>query len=156
VKVREGETVTHGSWLLEMHAAGDVLDIWEMSPGNGSVPGASFTLSLWSRQKALCDRMRAGFQPARYGELVTISDGVLEGELPLEGIRYPMERQMSGWILTTDRYTDLSSLRTEHVYHLASSPVDVMNYLALPAGFHYRITSAGESIGFDKAVARGD
>ncbi len=156
VAIRAGETVTHGSWLLEMHTAGDVLDIWEKSPGEGSVPGASFTLSLWLKQKAVCDRMRAGFQPARYGELVTISEGVLEGELPLEGIRYPMERQMSGWILTTDRYTDLSSLRTEHLYHLASSPVEILKYLALPAGFNFRITSDGESIGFDAAAARGE
>ena len=156
VKIRDGESVTHGSWLLEMRSAGDILDIWERSPKNGAVPGASFTLSLWSKQQNVCDRMRAGFQPARYGDLVSISGGVLEGELPLEGIRYPMQRQMSGWILTTDRYTDISSLRTEHVYHLAISPVDVVKYLALPAGFHFRITSAGESIGFDEAVARGE
>jgi len=31
-----------------------------------------------------------------------------------------------------------------------------MKYLALPAGFHFRITSAGESIGFDAGAARGD
>jgi hypothetical protein len=68
-----------------------------------------------------------------------------------QGVRYAMERAMSGWVLSTDRYDgDVRSLRVEHAYHITASRPDLACFLALPFGYWFDVDG---SVGFDAEAA---
>jgi hypothetical protein len=105
-------------------------------------------------QISLCDQYNAIHTPVSDDQLVVISEGVYEGD-PLEGVRYPSPKHMSGWWLTTDKYNgNPDTLKTEHIYHLVEKRPEVMKYLSLPYGFRFRTGGNIEDVWFDEKVAK--
>ncbi|WP_373657763.1 hypothetical protein [Acinetobacter baumannii] len=48
-------------------------------------------------QKECCDHYEEKIFPVELDQLVVVSNGVLEGEIPIEGVRYRSPKHMSGW-----------------------------------------------------------
>src|SRR5262245_46849436 len=120
--------------------AESVLEVWEprTDDGNLLVPGADFTLTCWRDQHQVCELLNAEFSPPDPDQMCAVSAGVMEGELPIEGVRYRAPGHMSGWYITTDRYSGhIADMRVEHCYHVTARRVDIVRYLALPAGHRF-------------------
>lgn len=156
--INTGETIQQGYWLLQARPtdAGD-LEIWELSAdGSGFVGNAGLTLKYWSEQQAVCAREGAIFQPPTATQKTAVSVGVVEGDLPLYGVRYVAPEHMSGWYFTSDRYSgNHKDLRVDHLYHVTAARPEVAKYVALPAGYGFTVTRAGEEVFFDETVLSG-
>jgi hypothetical protein len=154
VRILPGQTLLYGFSVTRFHDAGEGrLDLWESDfDPERFVPGVTRTLATWRDQHRACGEAGAEFAPPRPDALAAVSDGVLEGD-PVEGVRYPSSAPMSGWFLTTERYTgDVATMRCEHLYHVARARPDLVAYLALPGGFRFFAGPDG-GVWFDPAVA---
>ena len=147
IAIKAGETVRHGYWVLLMTAgAGGILDVWELAAdGSIYVRGAALALKYWIEQRAICEQSKVSFSPPSATQTAAISDGVMQGGLLVEGVRYPAPTQASGWFLTTERYTgDIKEMSVEHLYHVTAARPDLAKYLALPAGYRFEF---GDGLG---------
>jgi hypothetical protein len=149
--LKPGETMPYGYWLtrFEKSDAGEGLEVWEYNAeGLQFVKGASLTLTYWRDQHAICRAYAAEFQPPRPDTLTVISDGVLEGHT-VQGVRHLSPGGMSGWWITTDLFNgDVSTLKSEHTYHVTARRPDLAKFMALPPGFRYDL-AAHEDVWFD-------
>lgn len=152
-RIRDGETVNYGYWLVKFIQSGDALEGWEYTAGaTDFVRGVTLTVTYWRDQHATCARYQANFQPPRGDQFVAISLGVLEGDRVVYGVRYPSPEHMSGWWLTTDRYDgNVKSLKITHAYHVTSARPDLSHLIALPYGFCFDL-SEGERVWFDEGA----
>lgn len=106
-------------------------------------------------QKKCCDHYNAYFQPVSPEQLVVISEGIYEGVVPVEGVRYHSPEHMSGWWLTTDQYDgDIDSLKTVHFHHIAEHRPEIAMYMALPFGYRFQLGGSDENVWFDDDVAK--
>ncbi len=148
--IHPGQTLNYGYWLVKFQEIDDrTLEIWEYNAeGTGFVPGATLSLTYWRDQQLVCRQFNALFTPPRADKLAAVSDGVVEGD-PVQGVRYPSPEHMSGWWLTTGRYTgDVASLRVEHLYHITAARPDLARFLALPYGFRFAWEVEGRGEGY--------
>lgn len=92
---------------------------------------------ITSEMLDICNSNKVDPVPVLDSQLIIVSDGVFEGDL-VEGVRYPSPEYMSGWWLTTEKYNgDVTTLRTEHFFHLLEKRPDLIKYLVLPYGFRF-------------------
>jgi hypothetical protein len=104
-------------------------------------------------QKKCCEHYKAPFTPISAEQLVVISDGVYEREIPIEGVRYDSPSHMSGWWLTTDRYNgDTDSLNTVHYRHILEARPEIATYMALPFGYRFKLGGNDEHVWFDETI----
>lgn len=153
-ELKHGETMAYGYWLTKFVATDDHLEAWEYAAdASHFVPGITLTLTYWRSQHRVCQRLSAEFQPPRPDQVVVVSEGVLEGDQAVQGVRYPSPEHMSGWWFTTDRYRgDVGSLVKIHAYHLSAARPDLSSLLALPHGYRFDL-SKSEDIWYDEKVA---
>lgn len=157
--VMAGDKLSHGYWNLMLRGReDDDLDVFESNAeGNDYVRGADLTLRYWKEQSDTCRRLATAFFPPRPDQMAAVSPGVLEGDVPVWGVRYTAPPHMSGWYLTTETYSgDVSTLRVEHLYHVTALRPDLAPFLALPAGFRFEVTADGGSAKFDEGVLKED
>lgn len=110
--------------------------------------------TLEQTQRKCCEHYSAQFTPVNLDQLVVISEGVYEGDKPIEGVRYPSPEHMSGWWLTTDKYDgNTNSLKTVHYTHIIEERPEVAIYLALPSGYRFQLGGDDERVWFDEDVA---
>jgi hypothetical protein len=153
-KIREGETLNYGYWLVKFQAVNDdLLEVWEYNAdGSAFIQGGSLSLRYWRDQHQVCNAQSTEFNPPRPDKLTAISAGVLEG-LPVQGVRYPWQEHMSGWLLVTSRWDqDVRSLTNHHTYHVTAMRPDLARFLALPTGYRFE-ASEGHKVWFDEEVA---
>ncbi|WP_407477514.1 immunity protein Imm33 domain-containing protein [Acinetobacter baumannii] len=102
-------------------------------------------------QKECCDHYEEKFFPVELDQLVVVSNGVLEGEIPIEGVRYRSPKHMSGWWLTSDKYDgDIETLKNIHFTHILEKRPDLAIYMALPYGYRFILGGEEEHIWFDE------
>lgn len=105
-------------------------------------------------QQECCRHYNADFMPLGDELLVVISEGVYEGNVPIEGVRYPSPDHMSGWWLTTDGYNgDTDTLKTVHFHHIVEKLPEVAIYMALPFGYRFQLGGDEDCVWFDEDVA---
>lgn len=108
-----------------------------------------------SVQKECCAHYSAQFCPVSPEQLVVISDGVYEGVVPIEGVRYSSPDHMSGWWLTTRDYNgDVSTLKTVHYRHVQEKRPEIAIYMALPYGYRFQLGGEKEHVWYDEEAAR--
>ena len=154
-KLRPEETMRYGYWITEFRNSGEnTLETWEYNaPATNLVKGVSLTLRYWTDQHSICKQYSANFEPPTLDQVSVVSKGVFEG-LPVQGVRYPSDDQLSGWWITTDQYDgDINSLMNEHNYHITAARPDLAKYLALPAGFRFDLSSF-EDVWFEEEVEK--
>lgn len=153
VSIRPGEKIAYGSWTLLLEGGDDnTLQVTEYNHDtDGYIGGASFAMSLWDAQEEMTASNGAQCMRPSALQLVVISDGVIDGE-PVQGVRYHSPDHMSGWWLTSAKYSgDHRTLRKEHCIHLIASRKDLGAYLALPNG--YRFDSGSGRVWYDEEAA---
>jgi hypothetical protein len=151
--ISPGETLSYGYWLTKFEfLSPGLLEVWEYNAlATEFLRGASLTLTYWQEQHSVCQKYDAEFRPPRPDQLTVVSEGVLDG-LPVQGIRYLAPEGMSGWWITSDRYSgNISTLRHEHTYHVTAIRPDLAKFIALPVGFRYDLSSH-EDVWFDRDV----
>lgn len=154
VRLAGEETLSYGYWLTRFRAAlNNKLEVWEYNPtATEFVKGVTLTLQYWKDQHSMCAKYGGNFSPPRPEQLTVISAGVLEG-LPVQGVRYSSPDHMSGWWITTEDYDgDITNLRNEHTYHVTAARPDLAQYLALPNGFRFDL-STREDVWFESEIA---
>ena len=110
---------------------------------------------LLKLQEQCCDHYSARYSKIDSEQLVVISDGIYEGVVPVEGVRYPSPDHMSGWWLTTNQYDgNTESLRTVHFEHIVEYRPELAIYMGLPFGYRIFLGAAEENVWFDEAVAK--
>jgi hypothetical protein len=134
----DGETIKYGYWLTKVVLKDNKFNFWEYEPeATKFVPGINNTLFYWKAQHQICNKVGAFFSPPIPDQMITISDGVYEGD-DVEGVRYPSPDHMSGWWLTTDRYDgNIKSLKVVHAHHVTAKRPDLARFLALPYGYRF-------------------
>ncbi|WP_157201578.1 hypothetical protein [Massilia sp. Root418] len=115
-KIKPEETLAYGYWITKVRLEiSGRLNFWEYRPdAREYVPGISNTLRYWREQHEVCNAIGSVFSPPNAEQLITVSEGVFEGD-DVQGVRYRSPSHMSGWWITTDRYNGaLSSLKNVH------------------------------------------
>lgn len=154
-KLKPNETLGYGYWLIKFKKAGPkLLEVWEYNAqATKFIHGATRTLTYWRDQHKICEKFKGEFSPPSPGKLVVISEGILDGDNPVHGVRYPSPEHMSGWWLTTNRYNgNVESLKTTHLYHVTAARPDLAPYIAMPYGFRFEVGEQ-EDVWFDGKVA---
>ena len=155
--IRPDDKVSHGYWVLMLRNSPDGdLEVFESTAdGSDYVEGANLALRYWVEQSNVCRQAGAEFSPPRPDQKVATSVGVVEGELPVWGVRYTAPPHMSGWYLTTQGYSgEIKDLRVDHLYHVTSRRPDIVPFLALPAGFRFEVTNQGSRAFLDEQALR--
>lgn len=147
------DKVSHGYWLVQLRRREDGdFEVFESTADGGDfIRGGSLALHYWKEQSDVCRRFDAEFSPPRPDQKAAVSLGVLEGDIPVWGVRYPAPPHMSGWYLTTERFSgNVADLRVEHLYHVTAERADLAPFLALPPGFRFEVTKEGGTAAFDE------
>jgi len=82
-----------------------------------------------------------------------ISDNFSSGELPLNGLRHPLEGDTCGWYLWAGELSDATDFfKPLHVSHLIDGNAEVVRYLGLPPGWRFLIGDNHEDAWFDPTL----
>jgi hypothetical protein len=104
--------------------------------------------SVTVEQAAVCTRF--GVQPvaADPSAKVGISRSVRDGQIPLNGMRHPLEDGTTGWFIWAggEPSTDPDFFVPLHAGHLADWCPDVLPYLALPPGWRFLLAPGYEDV----------
>jgi hypothetical protein len=148
------ETLTYGSWLLKFRELRpNLLDVWERLPDQTYVRGAERAMRFVRVQREVCARYKSGFAPPIGDQLVVIDEGIYD--IPsVEGSRYAMNADNSGWILIRDGWKkNVDSFVNVHVYHLLERRPDLVRFLALPVGWRFFTDGREETVEFDPSIS---
>lgn len=152
----DGASLPAGYWEIVLQKQRNGLyEVLEWNPDRTQqVPGITSTATYELDQKSFCKAAGLSFSPPSATQMIAVSSGVLEREMPLEGIRYPAPPHMSGWYITTPKYDgNVDSMRVDHAYHLTAQRPELAKLLALPPGSWFVLHETHEEVGFDIAVA---
>jgi hypothetical protein len=85
---------------------------------------------------------------------VGIALNVKSGQLPINGLRHPVEGDSSGWYIWAGEELDSSPdfFKPLHVEHLHEWCPDAEKYLSLPPGWRFLIAGDYEDVWFDKSL----
>ncbi len=105
-------------------------------------------------QQECCEHYSSNYTPTELEQLVVISDGIYEGAVPVEGVRYPSPSHMTGWWLTTDNYNgDVDTLQSVHFRHIVEKRPELAIYMGLKPGYRFLLGGKDEHVWFDEKVA---
>ena len=110
---------------------------------------------MWAKQqKALSARWASPFVESAMTDLAGVSQTALRLEMPLNGLRHPVEGTNCVWFLWGGQ--DLSDasdfFEPCHVSHVAERLPLLMPYLGLAPGWRFLVTSDYEDVWFDEAL----
>jgi len=106
-------------------------------------------------QVEVCLRHNVEFSVAEPSSKLGISEGALQGEQPLNGLRHPPENGTCGWYIWGGRDfppEDADFFKPMHVSHLSMSCPAVVPYLGLPPGWRFLIAPDYEDVWFDASL----
>ncbi|WP_157949017.1 immunity protein Imm33 domain-containing protein [Neorhizobium huautlense] len=106
-------------------------------------------------QVEVCLRHNVEFSVAEPSSKLGISEGALQGEQPLNGLRQPPENGTCGWYIWGGRDfppEDADFFKPMHVSHLSVSCPAVVPYLGLPPGWRFLIAPGYEDVWFDASL----
>ena len=112
--------------------------------------------NLIAQQKEICLRFGAQYEPAASNLMLGISKNFLSGELPLNGLRHPLEGQSCGWFLWAGaEFSEATDFfKVWHVHHLVESRPDVAKYLGLAPGWRLLVANDHEDVWFDSKLLK--
>lgn len=105
-------------------------------------------MNTQNEQVEVCNKYGVIFLASPENSILGISKNVKEGILPINGIRYPNEKDTCGWyIWAGEELSDSPDFFVPlHVKHLADWCPLVIKYLGLPIGYRFLITPDYEDI----------
>jgi hypothetical protein len=108
-------------------------------------------LALRQAQIDMCKAVGVEFHECHLGEKVGISQTALDGELPLNGMRYPEENGTTGWYLWgSEQFSeDKNFFIPLHAGHLEQKCALALKFLSLPPGWRFLTDGSYEDVWFD-------
>lgn len=105
-------------------------------------------------QQLICKKHNSPFVGAPGYLKVGISLNVKEGVQPINGVRYPLEGDTSGWYIWAGEEfsADPNFFVPLHIEHLSAWCPDVIKYLGLAPGWKFLIAPGHEDVWEDKTV----
>jgi len=104
-----------------------------------------------SHQRRICTEHGATWDPPLPDTKLGIARNVLEGLVPINGLRHRSAEGMSGWYIWAGEA--LSSANDFfvplHVWHLADWCPQAIPYLGLPPGWRFLLAHGTEDVWFD-------
>lgn len=109
--------------------------------------------SIEEVQKALCEKFEAEYLPSPRGLKIGIASNVIDGLLPINGVRHPPEGDTTGWYVWAggEPSDDPDFFKPLHVEHINDVCPAISGYLGLAPGWRFLIDTNGyEDVWFDK------
>ena len=106
-------------------------------------------------QQELCEKYGASYREADLTEIVGVSQGVLEGIEPINGLRHPSSETTSGWYLWTGELSEsVDFFKPIHTNHLLEIRPELAKYMGLPPGWRFLIepSSSYEDVWQDQSL----
>ena len=104
-----------------------------------------------SDQRRICTAYGETWNPPLPDTKIGIAKNVLEGLVPINGLRHPPSEETSGWYIwagaTLSSADDFFS--PLHVSHLGDWCPQAVPYLALPPGWRFLLAHGNEDVWFD-------
>ncbi|ACY15441.1 immunity protein Imm33 domain-containing protein [Haliangium ochraceum] len=106
------------------------------------------------KQRTVCHRYSARFEPAAAGLKVGIARNVREGILPINGLRHPPAGNTTGWYIWAgeELSEDPDFFYPLHVEHLGEWCPEVLRFLGLPPGWRFLIAGDYEDAWEDQSL----
>lgn len=110
-------------------------------------------MRIIEEQKKICKKYNANFLESPKNFKVGISLNVKTGNLPIHGLRHPMEGDSSGWYIWAGEYSDAPDFfQPLHVDHLDKWNPIIEKYLGLAPGWRFLITPDYEDVWQDLSL----
>jgi hypothetical protein len=108
--------------------------------------------AIIKRQRELCEKYHAGYEPAPNHLKVGIAENTRNHIYPLNGLRLRPEATTTGWFIWAGE--DAPSQESDyfkplHVAHLPGYCPEVLPYLGLAPGWRFLVAVGYEDIWFD-------
>ena len=106
-------------------------------------------------QKELCEKYHVEWVESSPMMKIGIAKNTLTAGMPINGLRHPIEKDMSGWYLWASEGfpKDQDAFDSMHIEHLDSYLSQVLKYLGFPPGWRFLIDSKGyEDVWFDEKL----
>ena len=105
-------------------------------------------------QAAVCARFGAEPSGVRPGQKVGIARNVLDGLMPVNGLRHKPKCDTSGWYIWAGEQLsdDPGFFIALHVQHLAEWCPAALPYLALPPGWRFLVAPGYEDVWPDQSL----
>lgn len=109
-------------------------------------------------QLDLCQSLAATPHECRLSDKVGISMSALQGKMPLNGLRHPLNHGTTGWFLWggTEFSQDPGFFQPLHAHHLEERCSLSLKYLALPPGWRFLTDGTYEDVWFDESLLHVD
>ncbi len=113
--------------------------------------------SVTVSQKEICLKYKADFSASDNNLKVGISLSVINGVMPINGLRHQPEKDTTGWYIWAgqEMSQDEDFFVPMHLEHLQEICPLALKYLGLPAGWRFLITDDGyEDVWQDKSLLK--
>ncbi|MCR4269482.1 hypothetical protein [Nitratireductor sp. ZSWI3] len=109
---------------------------------------------LEEEQKNICKRYGAEWSPVAGHQKVGISLNVKNKVQPINGLRYPIDGDVSGWYIWAggEIPDDPNFFLPLHAEHIKDWCPSVQKYLGLPPGFRFSIADDYEDVWEDASL----
>lgn len=110
-------------------------------------------MNIEEEQKSICKKYRAEFRETPGHLIIGVSANVLTGELPIHGLRHPIEGGTSGWYIWAGEYSDDPNFfQAHHIEHLYDLYPWIIKYMGLAPGWRFLVTPIYEDVWEDLSL----
>lgn len=110
-------------------------------------------MTLEDKQKEICQKFSASYQPCDLNLKVGISRNVKDGVMPINGLRVKEEAGTCGWYIWAGDWSDAPDFFVPlHGLHLDNWSEIVMPYLGLPEGWRFLLAENYEDVWQDSEL----
>ena len=114
---------------------------------------SKMTNDIERKQKDICKKYGARFQPCDLSLKIGISENVKSGAYPIHGVRVKEEAGTSGWYIWTGQWSDDPDFFLPlHGYHVQNWSELVLPYLGLAEGWRFLIAPDHEDVWEDPKI----
>jgi hypothetical protein len=110
----------------------------------------------WSLvQKALCSKYGVAYYGCIKDLKVGVSEEVMQGVLPINGLRHPPQGDTTGWYIWAGGeipQDDDDFFKPLHAIHLIERCPDIIKYLGLPPGWRFLVAPDYEDVWQDSSL----
>jgi len=105
-------------------------------------------------QRSICQKFGVEYCPTPQDHKIGIALNVLDGLVPINGLRHPPTEDTTGWyIWAGEQSSDHPDFfKPLHVQHLDAWCPQIKKYLGLPAGWRFLVAGDYEDVWFDESL----
>lgn len=107
-----------------------------------------------SEQLAVCSKYGSDYVPAPSFAKVGISDDIMLGRLPINGLRHIPVGDTSGWYLWAgdEPKQNHEYFKPLHIEHLEERYPDLIKFMGLAPGWRFQVAPNHEDVWYDQSI----